>query len=118
MGVVYHSNYLVWMEVGRVELCRASGLRYKEMEEVDKIFLAVVEVNCRYSYPARYDEEVIVRTWISEANLKVVKFGYEMLSAESGKKLCSASSTHVFCGAEMRSCKLPQKYWDIFGVNR
>ena len=61
MGMVYHANYLVWMEVGRVEYCRASGVRYRDLEQ-EGILLAVVEAHCRYLSPALYDEEVVVRT--------------------------------------------------------
>ena len=64
MGVVYYANYLIWMEVGRVELCRACGFHYRDMEREDGVLLAVAEANCRYLSPARYDDEVIVRTWI------------------------------------------------------
>ena len=49
MGVVYYANYLIWMEVGRVEFCRAQGIRYRDMEDDDGILLVVAEANCRYS---------------------------------------------------------------------
>ena len=58
MGVVYYANYLIWMEVGRVEYCRAAGIRYRDMEDDDGILLVVAEANCRYLAPARYDDEV------------------------------------------------------------
>ena len=58
MGVVYYANYLIWMEVGRVEFCRAQGIRYRDMEGDDGILLVVAEANCRYLAPARYDDEV------------------------------------------------------------
>ena len=64
MGVAYYANYLVWMEVGRVEYCKALGFRYRDMEIEDGVLLAVVEARCRYLLPARYDEEVIVETWM------------------------------------------------------
>src|ERR1051326_7604813 len=48
MGVVYYANYLVWMELGRAEFCRAAGIRYKDMEATDGVRLAVVEAHCRY----------------------------------------------------------------------
>src|SRR5580658_8711411 len=89
MGVVYHANYLVWMEVGRVEYYRASGARYRDLETEAGILLAVVEVNCRYYSPARYDDEVIVRTRIEHANPRMVRFGYELISAEGGRCLAS-----------------------------
>ena len=56
MGVVYYSNYFIWMEMGRAEYCRAIGLRYKDFEANEGILLAVVEAHCRYLSPARYDE--------------------------------------------------------------
>ena len=71
MGVVYHANYFVWMEMGRVELCRQMGMRYRDMEQ-DGVLLTVAEVNCRYLAPARYDDEVIVKTTISQASSRLV----------------------------------------------
>jgi acyl-CoA thioester hydrolase len=62
MGVVYHANHFVWFEVGRVEFFRQLGFSYKEMEEQDGCHIAVVDARCRYKAPARYDDEVIVRT--------------------------------------------------------
>src|SRR3989442_12818957 len=82
MGVVYYANYLVWMEVARVEFCKALGFRYKEMELEDGVLLAVVEAQCRYLYPARFDEEVIVATRVSEVNSRLVSFSYQMRLAD------------------------------------
>ena len=62
MGVVYHANYFVWFEVGRVELMRQRGLDYKQMEAEEGCGIAVVEATARYKAPARYDEELIVET--------------------------------------------------------
>jgi acyl-CoA thioester hydrolase len=118
MGVVYHANYLVWMEVGRVELCRSAGLRYRDMERDDGVLLAVAEVSCRYLYPARYDEEVVVKTSIQQASSRLLQFGYEIVSAESARRIATGSTTHVFCGSDFRPCKLPSKYWAVFGIGR
>ena len=68
MGVVYYANYLVWMEVGRVECVRALGLQYKDLEQSEGLFLSVVESNCRYLYPARYDQEISVETSVVKAS--------------------------------------------------
>ena len=115
MGVVYHANYLVWMEVGRVEYCRAAGGRYRDLEKAG-ILLAVVEVNCRYYAPARYDDEVIVRTQIEEANPRMVRFGYELLAAEDSRRLASGYTRHIFCGRDFRATKLPENYRALFGI--
>jgi len=118
MGIVYHANYLVWMEMGRVELCRSAGLRYRDLETSASILLTVAEASCRYLSPARYDDEVVVRTSILQASPRLVRFGYEMECAESGRKLATGSTTHVFCGADLKPCKLPAKYWEAFGITR
>ncbi len=116
MGVVYYANYLVWMEIGRVEYCRSIGLRYRDMELDDSLLLAVAEVQCRYLYPARYDEEVAIKTWIMQANPRMLRYGYEMTSAETGKLLAVGQSSHVFCGRDMKPRKLPEKYRPLFGI--
>ena len=67
MGVVYHANYLIWMEIGRVELMRSLGVEYKEMEAQDDCHIVVVDVHCRYLRSARYDEVLRIHTIISEA---------------------------------------------------
>ena len=115
MGVVYHANYLVWMEVGRVEYCRTNGFRYRDLEAAG-VLLAVVEANCRYLAPALYDDEVIVSTTIAEATPRLVRFAYEMRSAEDGRLLAEGFTKHVFCGNDRKAAKLPRQYHAIFGV--
>src|ERR1039458_9588267 len=89
MAPVYYANYLVWMEVGRVELCKSLGFNYRDMEDQDGVFLAVAESFCRYRAPARFDDEVIVKTWVDEANPRIAVFAYEMRLAESGQVLAT-----------------------------
>jgi acyl-CoA thioester hydrolase len=114
MGVVYHANYLVWMEVGRVEYCRAAGVRYKEMEGADGIYLAVVEAHCRFVRPARYDEEVTVETWIEAATRRKLEFGYRM--RRDAVELATGSTKHIFLDRTMKPARLPEKYMAAFGV--
>ena len=61
MGVVYYANYLVWFEVARTEWLRDGGWSYREME-ADGIALPVIEAHCEYRQPARYDDEIEIRT--------------------------------------------------------
>ena len=118
MGVVYYANYLVWMEVGRVDLCKACGFNYRDMEREDGIFLAVAESQCRYRSPARFDDEVIVKTWIQEANTRIVTFAYEMRLADSDRLLATGSTRHVFVTREMQRARLPEKYHAMFGIDQ
>jgi acyl-CoA thioester hydrolase len=116
MGVVYYANYLVWMEVGRVELCKARGFNYRDMESEDGIYLAVAEANCRYRSPARFDDAVVVKTWIERAATRMVTFAYEMRIAETGRQLATGYTRHVFVSRAMRPAHLPEKYRAMFGL--
>ena len=116
MGVVYYANYLVWMEVARVELCKALGFRYRDMELEDGVLLAVVEAQCRYLYPARFDEEVIVETRVAAASSRLVSFSYEMRLADGDRKLATGSTRHIFCNRELKPVRLPAKYRGVFGI--
>jgi acyl-CoA thioester hydrolase len=115
MGVVYHANYIVWMEVGRVEYFRSTGMRYRDIETDDGIFLMVAEVHCRYRAPAHYDEEITVRTTVAEADPRMVRFDYELLG-EDGRSLATGYTKHVFCGRDRRPHRLPEKYHPAFGI--
>ena len=117
MGIVYHANYLIWMEVGRVEFCRAAGVRYRDLERDGGVLLAVVEVNCRYLSPALYDEEVVVRTRIEEATPRMVRFAYELNSGEDGRKLADGFTRHIFCGRDRKPRKLPPEYRGLFRIS-
>jgi acyl-CoA thioester hydrolase len=117
MAVAYYANYLVWMEVGRVEYCKAIGFRYRDMESADGVLLAVVEARCRYLYPARYDDELTVTTWIAAATPRGVRFGYEISLAESGRKLAEGETKHIFCNHQMKPVRLPEKYRPLFWIS-
>jgi acyl-CoA thioester hydrolase len=116
MGVVYYANYLIWMEVGRVEYCKAVGFNYRDMEEQDGVLLAVAEASCRYRFPARFDDEVIVKTWVEQASPRLVTFGYEMRRVGDDKVLATGETKHLFCRRDMRPCRLPAKYYAQFGL--
>jgi acyl-CoA thioester hydrolase len=114
MGVVYHSNYFVWFEIGRVELFRQLGFSYREMERGDGLFIAVVDARCRYKAPARYDDEVVVRTHLKNVRESVVHFGYELLRAGDGELLAEGETTHVVTDSRMKMSPLPDKYLKAF----
>jgi acyl-CoA thioester hydrolase len=110
MGVVYHANYLVWFEVGRVEFIRKLGMDYRSMEREDGIGIAVVDVSARYKYPARYDDELVIETRLLAARGAIVKFGYSIVRAEDRMVLCEGETVHVVVDREMKKALLPTKY--------
>lgn len=113
MGVVYHANYLIWFEVGRVELMRALGFEYKQMEIEDDCHIVVADVHCRYERPARYDEVLRVRTRVAEWRNRIVKFSYEIFRGTDDVRLATGDTTHVICGKNGRPKSLPPKYRDV-----
>jgi len=116
MGVVYHANYLVWFEVGRVEFMRHLGLTYKDMEREEQCGIAVVEATARYRAPAHYDDELIVRTRLTAMRGAVLKFAYEVVRVEDGVLLCEGQTVHVAVGKDMKKRALPAKYAKRFAA--
>jgi acyl-CoA thioester hydrolase len=118
MGVVYYANYLVWFEVGRVAWCKAKGFHYAEMEASDNRFLMVAEANCRYKSPARFEEDIIVRTGLSRATDKVIHYRYEICKKSTRELLATGETTHVVTDMNYRPARLPESYRKYFGLSR
>jgi acyl-CoA thioester hydrolase len=114
MGVVYHANHFIWFEIGRVELMRQMGFSYRDMEQNDGCFIAVVDARCRYKAPVRYDDEVIVRTHLKNVRESVVHFGYELVRADDGTLLAEGETVHIVTDAQMKITPLPEKYMQVF----
>jgi len=118
MGVVYHANYLIWFEVGRVDYIRDLGLDYRAMEQEENGMIAVIEASARYKAPARYDDEIIVRTSLAGARGPVVRFRYSVVRAASEKAeellLCEGETTHIVVDRNMKKREMPEKYAELF----
>ena len=118
MGVVYYANYLVWFEVGRVAWCHARGFLYSEMERHDRRGMIVAEATCRYRVPAKFEDEILIRTALAGATDKVIRFRYEILNKETGQMLATGETTHVVVDASLRSARLPDRYRALFNLRR
>jgi acyl-CoA thioester hydrolase len=114
MGVVYHANHFIWFEIGRVELMRQLGFTYRDMEREYQCFIPVVDARCRYKAPARYDDEIVVRTHLKNARESVIHFGYELLSASDGELLAEGETTHMIIDGKMKAAALPPHILKVF----
>ena len=114
MGVVYHANYLVWFEIGRVELMRRLGFDYKRMEAEDDCHIVVVEAKCRYKSPAKYDDELAIETEIAALRGFVLKFRYRVLRVADRTLLAEGETTHVITDRNFKKRSLPEKYVAAF----
>jgi acyl-CoA thioester hydrolase len=106
MGVVYHANYLVWCEVGRVELMRSLGLAYQELE-ASGVGLAVSSASLRYLAPARYDDRIRVTTCLEQVRSRQLVFSYQIDRVDDGIRLVEASTTLVSIDPNGRVITVP-----------
>lgn len=101
MGIVHHSNYLVWFEIGRTDLCRATGFPYNEIESRGFI-LVVTEIACRFRTPYRYDDEVVIRTSVADAASRAMRFSYELYDGAGEELRATGHSAHLWLDRESR----------------
>jgi acyl-CoA thioester hydrolase len=110
MGVVHHSNYLVWFELGRSEYCRSKGFSYREMEEKDNAMMVVAETYCRYKSPAHYDEELTIRTRVAEMRTRTMRFVYEVYRESDDTLLAEGETLHVVTDTNKKVRSIPENY--------
>ena len=113
MGVVYYANYLVWFEVARTDLLRSLGWTYREME-AEGVFLPVIEAHCEYRRPARYDEEIEVRTEGRLCSPVRMEFSYDVVLKSSNDFVSSGRTVHSALARDGRPCRLPARVCEAF----
>ncbi len=116
MGVVYYSNYLVWMEIGRTDFCLHSGFRYRDMEAEDGVMIAVAEARCRYRRPARYDDRILIRTSLTSLKRRILTFSYDIRNADTGEQLATGATVHVAVGADGAQRSIPSRQFDLLST--
>ncbi len=113
MGVVYYGNYMTWFEIGRAEMLRSLGLSYQQMEQ-DGAVLPVAKASCRYRMPARYDDEIQIRTRCIALRGALVTFGYRIMRHVGGEDehvlLAEGETTHVVVDRTLTRCPMPERY--------
>jgi acyl-CoA thioester hydrolase len=108
MGVVYYANYLVWFEVARTDLLRHAGWTYRELE-AGGVFLPVIEAHCDYHRPARYDDEIEVRTKGRLCSPVRLEFVYDVVLKATETLAASGRTMHAALGRDGRPCRLPER---------
>ena len=116
MGVVYHSRYLVWLDIARTEHLRRTGMSYADLERRG-LRLAVGELRIRYRQPARYDDRVRVRCWVRENLARRICFGYAVDRAEDGALLVTAETSMMVLGPEFQWARLPGDVRELLPVS-
>ena len=113
MGVVYYANYLVWFEVGRTDLLRSLGWSYREME-IAGVSLPVIEAQCTYQRPARYDDEIEIRTVGRLLSPVRMEFEYQVITTDNQAVAATGKTVHAALDPSGRPCRLPQRVREVF----
>jgi acyl-CoA thioester hydrolase len=113
MQVVYHANYFVWFEIGRTDLLRDLGWSYREMEAAG-FSLPVIEARCAYQRPARYDDEIEIRTTGRLVSPVRMAFDYEAVRRADGMVTATGHTTHAAVTPGGRPCRLPERVRELF----
>lgn len=108
MGVVYHTNYIKWFEVGRSELLRSIGYPYSKMEE-EGVLLPVAECSCKYKLPAVYDDLLEITARIAEVKSATVTLAYEIRRQSTEELLATGSTKHAVTDPDFKPVRLRDK---------
>jgi acyl-CoA thioester hydrolase len=112
MGIVYHSNYLIYFETGRTEFITECGMNYSDMEKMG-IMIPVLESNCKYIQGAKYEDKLIVKTWIRELTPVKVEFNYSVVREKDQKEITKGSTLHAFVDNDFKIANLKKKHPDM-----
>jgi acyl-CoA thioester hydrolase len=111
MGIVHHSSYIVYFEEARSAYARERGVPYSEFERTGH-YLVVSEVNVRYLKPARYEQALVIRVWISEMKSRTMIFQYEVLDSDTQQRLATAVTKHVCVNRDGQIARIPAAWRD------
>jgi acyl-CoA thioester hydrolase len=105
-GVVHHSVYPVWFEMGRTELLRVNNVAYKDLEEAG-VFFVVAELCIKYRRPAKYDEKLQLKTSCSKVSASMVEHIYKLTRSSDGVILAEGSSVLACVNVQGKICRVP-----------
>ena len=108
LGIVYHTNYIKWFEIGRGELLRELGIPYSQIENMG-YYLPLTEVNCHYLYPARYDQIVLIETQIIFVTRASIKFRFLIWDEKQEKTLVEGESVHACLNKQGKIVRIPRE---------
>ena len=115
MGIIHHSNYAVWFEAGRTDFLKKAGIPNKEIEE-QGVLLPLYEMNCKFKSPARYEDEIIVKTKLEYIGKVRIVFSYQVLNAKDGSVLTTGETKHAWTNKSLKPVNAQLLIPDIYNV--
>jgi len=117
MGIVHHSNYLIWFEAARSELCRSKGFSYREMEEKHGALLVVAEGYIRYKAPAHYEDLLTINTRVSEIRSRSIRFAYLIVRKSDNTLIAEGETLHLVTDRNKKVRTLPDAYRTLLSAD-
>lgn len=117
MGVVYHGNYFTWFDIGRTEFFRNIGKLYRDLEK-EEVLLPVIEANCKYIKPAKYDDEIIINTKLVKLKGVRLEFHYTLFNKKDNTLIAEGYTVHAFVDKDLTPINFKKKYrevWNLLG---
>lgn len=114
MGIVHHSVYPIWYEVGRTDFCRALGVPYSEMEAMG-VMTPLIEMGSRFISPAKYEDLLLLETRLVKLDSVRIKFSYKVYQQADGKLINTGNTTHMWVNSEsFQMVQLKKKHPDLY----
>lgn len=115
MGIVHHSNYPIWYEAGRTDFIKGLGMTYSQVEE-QGVLLPLLELHCKYIKAARYEDEIIVETWVSRLTTVKIEFSYRVYRKQDGVLLNTGSTVHGMVTKELRPIHMKKEKPELYAM--
>lgn len=115
MGIVHHSNYIRWFEEIRTDFLAAKGFPYAKMEELG-VLIPVLSVECQYKTPVKFEEDVLITSYISQFGGARFEITYKITGVKDGALKVTGKTTHCFVTKDFRPIRVKTQFPDIYKV--
>ena len=116
MGVIHHSVYPIWFEVGRTDLIKEAGMTYTELEKMG-VLLPLIELTCSFKSFARYEDELLIKTCLNEMSYTRISFSYNVLrDGEKNALIALGKTFHIFTDTSLKPVNMKKYNPDVFKI--
>ncbi len=115
MGIVHHSNYPIWFEAGRTDFLKKSGMANSKIEELG-ILLPLSHIDCNFKSPARYEDEIVVKTTIRKMTCARIEFEYEIVKDKDGTLIAIGSTSHAWTDKSLKPLNIEKKLPELWCI--
>lgn len=113
MGIIHHSNYPIWFEAGRTGFFKKIGIWYSKIEETG-VLLPLTDLRCSFISPARYEDEIVIKTKPSKLSCVRLTFKYEVLNKDSGMLIAKGETSHAWTNRSLKPINIEKRMPELY----